>query len=319
MAGSYRKIDYRVRPAKSIERKMLADGLRRLAEFERLDSYRYIGFGSLYFTDFVLFHKALGFKSMQSIENEQDITKQKRFRYNVPYKCINMAFGTSSAILPTLPWDVRSVIWLDYDGALTKNVLEDIAYVVSKAVSGSVLLVSVNAGMPRDEQEENTNPLDILKSKIGAAKVPADLNVRNLSGWNVADVYRDIIDNEIFDTVATVNRSRSLETKCNYKQLFNFHYEDGVKMLTVGGVIYDKEHESTLAKCSFSQLEFYRDEKDAYKIDPPLLTYQEMRKIDSLIPLADPDYLEIPVPRGDIEKYQNFYRYFPHFAETEIR
>ena len=319
MAGSYRKIDYRVRPAKSIERKMLADGIRRLAEFERLDSYRYIGFGSLYFTDFILFHKALGFKLMQSIENEQDIIKQERFRYNVPYKCINMAFGASSAILPTLPWDVKSVIWLDYDGALTKGVLEDIAYVVSKAVSGSMLLVSVNAGIPRSEDEENTNPLDILKSQIGAEKIPADINARDLSGWNVAKVYRDIIDNEIADTVATVNRGRSIGCKCNYNQLFNFHYEDGVKMLTVGGIIYDEGDEKILAKCSFDQLEFYKDAKDAYKIDPPLLTYQEMRKIDSLIPLDDHDYLKIPVPRADINKYQNFYRYFPHFAETEIR
>ena len=78
MAGKP-KLDYRLRPAKSIERKMLAESFRRLSQFGRVDLYRYVGFGSLYFSDFLLFHKLLGFKHMLSIEKSDDSNVQSRF------------------------------------------------------------------------------------------------------------------------------------------------------------------------------------------------------------------------------------------------
>lgn len=322
MADSYRKIDYRVRPAKSIERKMLAEAFRKLTEFGRLDNYRYVGFGSLYFTDFVLFHKMLGFKSMISIEDEHDLEKQKRFHYNIPYGHVDLEFGSSNIVLPRLTWDVRSIVWLDYDGILNNTVLQDIAYVISKAVPGNLLLVSVNANLLSshdDDDMERKTPLDILKALVGPEKIPAGLESKDLSGWGVARKFREIIDNEIIDTLATVNRGRSDGEKLKYKQLFNFHYQDGAKMLTIGGILYGEGQDVTLTKCGFDHLDFYRDGEAEYKIDTPLLTYREMRKIDMMIPFAATDFKNVPVPRRDIEKYQASYRYFPHFGETEMQ
>jgi len=321
MAGSYQRIDYRLRPAKSVERKMLADAFRKLSEFGRLDAYRYIGFGSLYFMDFVLFHKLLGFKSMVSIENEEDATKQRRFDYNLPYKHVKMEFGSSSTVLPRLPWDVRSIVWLDYDGRLNRSVLQDIAYVVSKAVSGSMLLISANASLPSSQTEDgqtaSRKPLDQLEAQIGLEKIPAGLQDSDLAGWNVAKILRSVIDSEIADTLVTVNRTRSAGAKLVYRQLFNFHYQDGARMLTVGGILYDEGQEANLAKCGFNQLDFFRDGDMPYKIETPLLTYKEMRRIDTLIPLEAHDFANIPIPESEIQKYIDFYRYLPHFAETE--
>jgi hypothetical protein len=65
MAGSYEKINYSLRPAKSIERKMLCDAFRRLSAFGKVENYQYIGFGSTYFSDFSLFHKALGISNKE--------------------------------------------------------------------------------------------------------------------------------------------------------------------------------------------------------------------------------------------------------------
>ena len=56
---------------------MLAEAFRKLSEFGKLDSYRYVGFGSLYF-DFALFPvKCLVFKKMISIEGQEDATIPK--------------------------------------------------------------------------------------------------------------------------------------------------------------------------------------------------------------------------------------------------
>ena len=86
MPGTYEKINYSLRPAKSIERKMLGNAFRKLSDFGAVESYRYIGFGSTYFSDFILFHKALGIKHMISIERDRE--NEERFRFNCPFRCI---------------------------------------------------------------------------------------------------------------------------------------------------------------------------------------------------------------------------------------
>jgi hypothetical protein len=114
MSSSYKKINYALRPAKQVERKMMCEAFRRLAEFGAMESYRYIGFGSPYFTDFQIIHKQLNVQEMVSIEiNEGD---RDRFLFNRPFRCIELRFGHSNTVLPQLPWHARSIVWLDYDG-----------------------------------------------------------------------------------------------------------------------------------------------------------------------------------------------------------
>ena len=47
MASSFTKIDYRLRPAKSVERRMMAESFLRLRPFGSVESYRYVGMGSV--------------------------------------------------------------------------------------------------------------------------------------------------------------------------------------------------------------------------------------------------------------------------------
>ena len=50
---SYLRVQYELRPAKQVERRMIIDALRKLAMagFE-IEDYNYVGFGSIYFVDF---------------------------------------------------------------------------------------------------------------------------------------------------------------------------------------------------------------------------------------------------------------------------
>src|SRR5579859_8198866 len=136
MPLSYRQVNYRLRPAKSVQRKMLCEAFHRLSEFGSLDSYRYIGFPATFFSDFVLFHRALGIHNMVGIESEQ--VEKKRFEFNLPFRCIKMRYGHSNAILPTLDWDIRTILWLDYDEPLSMGVLTDVAFFFAEAPAGSV-------------------------------------------------------------------------------------------------------------------------------------------------------------------------------------
>src|SRR5438128_4044331 len=106
------KINYGLRPCKCIERKMLVEAFRCLGSWGRISSYRYVGFGSHFFNDFILVHKALGIRDMVSVEREK--IKKERFDFNRPFKCVKMEYGESTDILPQLTWNVRTICWLDY-------------------------------------------------------------------------------------------------------------------------------------------------------------------------------------------------------------
>ena len=113
MSNSGRKINYAVRPAKNIERKMMRDLFTRLRTFGRLEDYRYIGFGSKYFSDFILFHKSLNILEMISIES--DIHNQARYEFNKPFSDIKMEWGRSTERLPEIVINKKkSIYWLDY-------------------------------------------------------------------------------------------------------------------------------------------------------------------------------------------------------------
>ena len=328
MAGSYKKINYGLRPTKSIERKMLVEAFRKLSEFSTLESYRYIGFGSTYFSDFALFHKSLGIKNMISIE--QDVHNQERFRFNCPFKCIDIRFGPSNEILPLLEWDLKTILWLDYDGQLNRHVLEDVSFFTASAVPGSIIIVSVNAqpeNLPPDQISQTETytsqlhdyRLERLKSRVGEEKIPTNISRNDLNGWNNARLYQRIITNQIQETLLARNGSRNRDNEILYKQTFNFHYADGAKMLTVGGLLYERGQTHIVAKCAFEDLIFAKIDETPYLIEVPNLTYRELRFLDKLLPIETEKDLEAsPIPKEDVKKYASIYRYFPTFAETEL-
>jgi hypothetical protein len=315
MPPSYRKVNYSLRPGKCVERKMLCETFRRLTSFATLEDYYYIGFGSTYFSDFSLFHKSLNITRMSSIE--RDTFSKERFIFNRPFKCIEIHFGESNSILPGLSWqDSRTISWLDYDGKLDSNVLSDINTVFSSALSGSVVLLSVNAkpSKPGDRLK------DLRRRLIDENKIPTHIREKDLSGWGMAKVCREIINNEIEETIIDRNGGIDPDEKLTYKQLFNFHYKDGSEeMLTVGGIVYSQRESQKLEDCNFYQLDFIKSDSEPYTILVPNLTYREIRFLDTHLPIPNVNSVSLPgVPSSDIESYVSIYRYFPTFAEAEF-
>lgn len=313
MPGSYRSINYSLRPAKSIERKMLCEGFRRLSLFSDVEAYRYVGFGSNYFSDFILVHKTLGIKNMISIE--RDIQNRTRFEFNRPFDCIEIKFGESNEILPALSWkDIRTILWLDYDGKLENSILTDVGNFFANAVSGSMIVITVNV----EADSQNENPLRKLESRVGEDKVPRDVEKKSLVGWKMADTSRRIIVNEILEVLNARNGALPTGSKLQYQQLFNFHYRDGARMLTIGGLLYDEGQESKVSG-AFDRLPFIRSDSESYLIEVPNLTYREMRHLDSQLPNCGYDDLDAQgIPEADFNKYSRTYRYFPTYTEAEM-
>jgi len=320
MAGSYSKINYRLRPAKAVERKIICDSLRCLSPFGELTTYRYVGFGSTYFSDFILFHKSLHIEDMISIE--KDTNAKERFEYNRPFGCIKIKYGNSYDVLPMLEWSKKSIVWLDYDNPLDKTILDDIDTLTTKLVSGSVLSVTVSAEPERPQEEglsrEKIHEFreDKLRKKLPNEKIPIDLKSSDLTGKNLAKLYKRIIDNQLKQSLSNANSARSEDQKLNYKQIFDFRYADGSRMLTVGWLIFEQSNDELAKQCKFNK-NFNRTEVDKpYEIKIPNLTLKETQYLDSLMPTDDCNAVNrICIPLEDIKLYAELYKYFPSFVE----
>lgn len=313
MASSYERINYSLRPAKHIERKMLCEAFRRLSHFAAVESYRYIGFGSIYFSDFSLVHKSLGVTNMISLE--RDVENKRRFAFNRPFSCIKIKFGASNEILPLLAWKKKTILWLDYDGKLDGHVLADVSCFCANASSGSMLVVTINA-QPERSAEDTWRQ---LIARVGEGKVPADVGKGGLTEWGMANVGRRIITNEIMETINQRNGDRPLEKRIKYLPVFNFHYRDHAMMMTAGGLIYDERQSEIVARCKFEDLPFVLQDNAPYTIEVPHLTYRELRHLDRQLPIDDHRRLKAPsIPDTDLEKYARLYRHFPTFAEAEL-
>jgi len=68
---SYEKVNYQLRFKKQIERKIIIETLHYLHCIP-IEKYHYLGLGSVYFADFILFHKYLHIKKMTSIDDKKD-------------------------------------------------------------------------------------------------------------------------------------------------------------------------------------------------------------------------------------------------------
>ena len=314
--SSHRKFNYSLRPAKNIERKMICEALQRLSHFAQLNTYRYVGFGSRYFSDFALFHKSLGIRDMISIEKEAN--NKQWFDFNKPYQCIEMRYGNSSEILPELSWNMLTILWLDYDGSLEESVFADMEIFCSKAVSGSIILITVNADSGNNQNfNNNTDALENFRSQIGENRTPTNLTSKDITKANKPNTCRKIINNEILAQLSTANRIKPDEDRLNYHQLFNFVYSDGAQMLTTGGIVLKASDEDTLKKCFFSDFDFIKPDESNYRIEVPNLTFREIHYLNQQLPLGN-NPIETFIPQKEIEQYSKIYRYFPAFTEAEV-
>ena len=182
-------------------------------------------------------------------------------------------------------------------------------------------MISVNAKLfgEKDENGKEISKLKLLETAVGENKIPIGTKNENLSGWKAAEIYRQIINNEITDGLTDRNLVLSPNERIQYQQLFNFHYEDGVKMLTIGGIFYTEELKGRLSECAFQELDFYRPADEAYSINAPILTFKEIRALNACMPLSDDCEQPLPpISEGDKNKYSQLYRYYPTFTEVEV-
>ena len=307
-------IDYRLRPSKHVERAMLCEAFGRL-RFHVLETYQYVGMGSIFFADFRLVHRNLGISRMFSIERRSD---RERFEWNKPYSTVTMMFGETAQRLSDVDFGQPTIIWLDYEDRLIGSVISDIRTVARSASHGSVLVVTVNA-QPMAPNEDGADMLDQVLAELGHERIPTQTDLESLRGSGLARLYRDVGDNEIRDALFTANGVRKPNERLDYEQLFNFQYSDGAKMTTFGGVFFESKRRADFNACAFDRLMFFRSGDMPFRISTPKLTLREIGHLEHQLSLSKGTKPKFePIPQTTAENYIELYRYLPTFVPIDL-
>ena len=319
--SSYRKVNYSLRPAKHAHRRMMSEVLSCLYPFQPVREYQYVGFGSLWFEDFKLFHRALGIKRMVSLERSG---AHERFLANRPFKSVDILFGESNARLQEIDWNSPSILWLDYDAALSGSVLLDLETAASQMSSGSLLAVTLNVEEAEEVKEsasQGEDPdvaLELFRSRFSdffASKIFSD-DLRNAPFRNLSF---EIVTSKIEKLLATRNVGKTdVGEKLTVANICNFSYADGHSMATFVFLIFEERHQEQYNDCRFEQLDFLGEVGDLVKVLMPVMTLKEIREVESQLPTDDVSSINTNgVPESDIKKFAKIYRYLPNFAVLE--
>lgn len=309
---SFDAINYSLRPSKSIQRQLVFDGARVLQSHLDLEHLAYVGFGSIWFTDFVMAHKLLGVDDMISIEGNE--IGYRRAVFNSPFATVSVRHGFSPEVLPALydddliakrPW----MVWLDYDYEFNESVKEDTESIIEKAPTNSIFLVTFNGHERRyGKAVDRPTRLQELFSDV----VPDELAKEDCKDERMQETLADFALDFMKSTAADIARPGG------FVSAFRLIYKDSAPMVTVGGVLPAKGAARTTMEVIGA------DDWPccpAKRIIAPHLTIREATLLQSQLPRREPMSREFvrslgfDLEENQIEAFERYYRQYPAFAQ----
>jgi hypothetical protein len=330
--GIFDSINFFIRPKKQIERKIIIEILQALKEQINLNEYKYIGFGSIYYYDFILFHKLLNLTKLHSID---DKSSKKRFDFNKPYDFISFENKFSTDFLNSYTWDTKSFIRLDYDKILSDWMLNDLKVISRNCLDKDILICTIKCKCEDDDKKRETARLEFVK-KFGKYIKPTTDTTKAFTPKNLHNLIQEVILNYLYEAC----EFRDIK----FKKLFCFIYKDTAPMISLAVIFGLKK---TLEKIECKN-EFVDTGMGIKEINVPILTYREKDWLDFHIKEVEKKVIEIEkevdtmhivdeeeqenkkkelintflpfeVNSFDlIKNYVEYYRYYPQYYEGMI-
>jgi hypothetical protein len=317
VTGTSNTINYSVRQNKTIERSIVFDGLRKLVSIPEMGSFIYVGLGSVWFVDFDHAHRDLRIETMFSFESD-DITF-RRANFNKPFRTVKVIPGLSFDELPKLlerradkpeSW----LVWLDYDASLDPSMVEELSSCAARLPSNSILLTTLNAD-PRSYGDTPGERAEKLQALFGDAFPIEDYP--DGKGLNKTASFQTAMARSLLDLLDSKARSSARDGR--FVPAFNLHYQDGVPMVTVGGVLPDSSTEGSVVEIV--------DHSDwrghtAEPIISPALTSKEVAALRTLLPadvaptrtmLRD---IGFDLPENKLRSFVTYYLEYPIYVQA---
>jgi hypothetical protein len=310
MPSTTNVVNYSLRHNKSIERAIVFDCVRVVLRELGIADAVYIGFGSVWFSDFLLAHRMLGVQRMVSIE--ADPVTYKRAVFNRPYRTLEVVEGESNDITPQLldrpdlvdrPW----IIWLDYDKILDTTKLEELTELVRRLPSNSVLLTTFSAFGRKYRNPERVRTL------FGLA-APESISQRD---FNDEDALMNILAKALEDLL--VSTAVKAARRGSFVPTFRLLYRDTTPMVTLGGVLPSGANEEMI-RTIVSDTGWGGQPADT--IEAPPLTAKEVLALQSQLPnskrltRSDVEALGFDLEDAQLRSFVDHYLNYPSFVQV---
>lgn len=330
---SFEQVHYLLRPKKQIERKVLIEILNDVGKIINLSECIYIGFGSVFYYDFILFHKYLGLNNLLSLD---DKTTKNRFNFNRPYDFIQFENKLSTDYLNQFNWEPRVMMWLDYDKKMNDTVLADLRIAGRNSKKHDILILTLNAGCEKDYRKRK-NERKLFFDYYGQYISRKYKHVKYYTPAKIPALLQNVILNII--------KTTCLNRNVKFFKLFAFTYRDTAPMFTIGG-IFDTSGEHWHRELNNK---FIRTDSRIIDINVPILTYKEKlwidchinmvkneikdveKKVDKMKTAFGPQEKELKMTEmmnkilpfeissiKNLKNYIDYYKYYPQYYEGII-
>lgn len=337
-------IAYHLRENKAIERNLFIDLLSRVGRYKNISEYTYIGFGGPFREDFKAIHNALRINKMISIEMDENVYKRQVF--NLPARIIESRHCKSDVFIEKFDEITgNSIFWLDYTSPTQLNEqLTEFRRLITKMQKFDIAKITINAhaahlGTPQTDEDEDLKILNLnnYRAKILTKRVDGfwneDIKISEIQTGSYPKTLLKILKHCVSGLTGAVG-------SVYFQPLSAYTYQDGVKMLTLTGIILDARNDqeikefidsTRLSHWDFSNLDW----SPPTEISVPSLSAKERMAIDALLPVALPagqnvgDYLAdelgyVPGATSDnlregkklLENYARYYRAYPFFSRV---
>ncbi|MCC3408854.1 MAG: hypothetical protein JGK17_25420 [Microcoleus sp. PH2017_10_PVI_O_A] len=323
-------IPYHLRLNKAIDRYAFLESLAKIDRYCSISKYKYIGFGGHSLEDFKYIHSRFGICNMISIE--QDIEVYKRQIFNQPHNCIECLQQSSSQFINEFQRREETIIWLDYvrPSELLKQI-EEFQDTLKKLDALDIIKITVNAHPASYvPSQKDMSSFDLKDARINHLKtVLGDI-------FPSADVIPDMMTEKNFPEALCLvlkyaaNKAMQGQQDIYFQPLTAFSYADGQQMLTVTGIILERNKmqeffdQTNIDKWELSN----RDWKPPQRINVPDLTIKERLHIDSRLPNFEAKTIQDElgflfdskekVSLEMLETYVLFYRQSPYFSRILV-
>lgn len=311
---SFNGVNYSLRPSKTIQRGLVFEGLRLAQETLAWSRAYYIGFGSIWFTDFAMAHRVLRIKRMISIERNS--IGFRRAVFNKPYRFVRVKKGESYDVLPVIFQQERissspTILWLDYDGPLDEDKIGELRDRVEGANDDSVVLVTFDAS-EKYYGDRWRHRISRLGQLFGSGAVD-DLTRADVIGDRLAATMGQLVM-DMFQNVSTRMRKSNACVPA-----FNIPYKDKAPMATVGAIFpAENKLRGVRRIVRGSSWPGFVDEP----VVAPHLTSKEVAVLQAKLPWSqsltrsEVRELGFDLELEQLRAFQLYYRHYPTFAQV---
>jgi hypothetical protein len=240
-------------------------------------------------------------------------------RFNKPFDFVNLRMNKVAEVIPTLDRERRHFVWLDYDCPLDSSVLEDIIGLFHVLALGSIVVVTVDAE-PRladDDEAESMTKDQLVARRIVEITDELGKYYEGVVGRRIFTpnalpaFYAQVLRNHFAEQIS----KRDSRDNAGFLQLFNFRYADGAQMLSLGGLIDDRNRLRGVRESRLFELGFIHENVDPIPISVPHLTVREKQYLDKC---SSRKGMPFELQKEMFDNFRKYRRHYPTYYETLI-